>query len=648
MKLKSILAFLPLFLLSFLPNLLASEPYYVFDARPLNKCDYANPAEVRKVWDETLLLATLQGLANRDSARLYLVYVQAYGRNTDEFWLDVFNKEIPGSDASAPQRKGWLQDRERRDAASLDELLTVFADAYSGAVVYDEKTPSTVNVALTVAGAEKLLPVRYDAAEDSLYSKIVLNGPKLPVKARLINEDGSPMFNGKGKIPGTDLDSTGSIKTDPYYWMIENYIKTGKVDPTEGAYYIDAYWVGRPIGAVQNHCLTNRDFTVSRKGFFFDLSPWEDETPNDDREQPLGSDFNAFNAIMRAAYDAANGQKAIRVCGFTPWDTKYTDYGGVGCKHPGVPTEWRHAELLSNYNGYLDADALGLCAMANASFFQHFPLDEFYPQQKPTLDDLKAKGYVDENGKIADKTFVAIYAGDYDSAAWVYQSMPAFWFDQTRGEIPISWAFNPNLSDRFAPGFDYIRRTQTPNDFFTSGDTGAGYVNPTAFAEPRRFSNLPDGLDVWIEHSKKYFKRWDISGIGFLIDGDASTSDRKTLERLSEFSPAGITTHRGGTMGVVDNPLGGKTPFRPMNWDLDNPKHASEIVLGDVRTNMGPQFNVYRTILWTPEKLKQLQDLVKNNPDRGKRVEFVDAYSFWTLLRLEMERIDENETKIRL
>jgi len=627
----------------------AEKPFYLYDLTQFRDFDRADKAAVRRAWDETFLVAALQGLANREEARLYVFFVAAQGVETDRFWLDLFSKAIPAN-GSEPARRGWLQGRERRQIDSLEELLTVFADAFEGVVLYDEAVPSTANVAASVAGADRLLPIRFDPAPGSLYSRLVAdpNGPRLPVVVRLINADGSPLFVGSGKIPGTDLDSTGSVKCDPYYWLIEKYLKTGKLNPTEGGYYLDADWIRRPIGATQNHCLTNRDFGISRAAFFFDLSPWDDETPNDDPNQPLGADFNAFNAILRAAYDATGGRKMIRVAGFTPWDAKYTDHGNAGGKHGGVQTEWRHAEILSNYNAYLDADALGLGAMANASFFQHFPLADRYPHRKPTVDDLRRRGYIDDNGYPVDKTFVAIYGGDYDSAAWVYQTAPVFWNDEARGSIPISWAFNPNLADRFAPGFDYLRRTKSDLDFFVAGDSGAGYVNPTALLEPRRFSNLPDGLDVWIEHCRKYFERWDLSGVGFVIDGDARPSDRAVLERLAEYAPDGITTHYGPKMGVVDGPNGLKTPWRPMNFDLADPVSGANIVLGDVRKNKGVQFNIYRTILWSPSKVKTLFENVKADADRGARVEFVDMYTFWLLLRLEMERLGVDETDVRL
>ena len=35
---------------------------------------------------------------------------------------------------------------------------------------------------------------------------------------------------------------------------------------------------------------TNHDYFVANKAFFFDLSIWGDEAPNDDPEQPLGTD----------------------------------------------------------------------------------------------------------------------------------------------------------------------------------------------------------------------------------------------------------------------------------------------------------------------------------------------------------------------
>ncbi len=48
-----------------------------------------------------------------------------------------------------------------------------------------------------------------------------------------------------------------------------------------------------------------------------------------------------------------------------------------------MPSDWRYAEILSCFNAYMDADAIGYSAMANASFYQHYPQAPTYPQPDP-------------------------------------------------------------------------------------------------------------------------------------------------------------------------------------------------------------------------------------------------------------------------
>src|SRR5699024_4994793 len=118
-----------------------------------------------------------------------------------------------------------------------------YAPYIEGVVVYDGNIASTSNVASSVAGIENLVAIRYDETPGSLYDRLVLHGPKLPVKRWLLNPDGTSMFTGKKgtKIPGTERYSTGSLKNDPYVWFIEKYMKTGKCNTEFAAYYIDQY-----------------------------------------------------------------------------------------------------------------------------------------------------------------------------------------------------------------------------------------------------------------------------------------------------------------------------------------------------------------------------------------------------------------------
>lgn len=600
------------------------QTVWTYNIEPLHRAVLADPVQVRQSWDEAHLVSALQGLVNRKAPRLYLYFVKQGGESIDRYWLDLLRQPQGGGSS------GWLANTEIIEIGSLDELLEQFRGDYRGAVVYDEHVPATSNLASTIAGVENLLPIRYDTAPDSLYSRLITdpNGPQIPVKRALVKDDGSPLFTGAGKIPRTELDSTGSAKCDAYRWLTEQYIKTGKTSSAELGYYLDAYWLQVPL-MVQNQLLTNQDYFIARRAPFIDLSPWADEKPNDEPNQPLGADQAALTELLRAMVTRNRGMTMIHVGGFIPWDTKYTDANNVGGTHGAVDAEWKLAEILSNFNAYLDADALGCGAMANASFYAHFPLKKKYSFRKPTLNDLRKKGLVNAGGTPADKTFVAIYAGDYDSAAWVYQMMPHIWNDPNRGSVPISWAFNPNLADRFAPGLDYFRRTATPNDFFIAGDSGAGYVNPMALVPPRSFSNLPSALDVWAKHCKKYYARWDLSVTGFLIDGFAPATDETVKKAYAQFSPDGIVLHHPGPQGITDG-----MPWIGMKYDLPNTPDAeagANIVLGDVRTDAGPQFLVYRTILWTPTQFKALHDRLKSDPTHGDRIEFVDMYTFFLL-----------------
>ncbi len=357
-------------------------------------------------------MAALQGLVNRDQPRLYVYLVGDHGR-VDRDWLARLQARA----------NGWST-RGCVLSPICSHWSAPIAQSVRGAVVWDERVPATALIASTAAGVEDLLPLRFDSRPDSLYSRLVVaeTGPRLPVVLRLLNDDGTPMFTGS---------RTGSAKCDALLWAADRFLKTGKSDPTWLGYYPDAWWLtGTPRIAPVNTLLSNHDDFIARRGFFFDLGPWDDESPDDDRAQPPGTDAKTLRAILAAAHEAARG-RMIHVGGFTPWDQKYTDY--TGGRHGGVPTEWRYAEILSCFDAYMDADAPGLHAMANASVFHHFPLAERYPQKgPPSAADLLARGFLDGAGHVAARNFAAIYAGDYDSAAWLYHQLPEVWDDPAR------------------------------------------------------------------------------------------------------------------------------------------------------------------------------------------------------------------------
>ncbi|HEY0866883.1 MAG TPA: hypothetical protein VGE01_05880 [Fimbriimonas sp.] len=542
----------------------------------------------RQQWDRLHALSALQGLANRDRPRLYVNLVGEQGR-IDRYWWDYLSRD-------------WMKGATVARSDSFEELVLRFPGKVKGLVVWREEVPASSNVASTVAGVEGLLPVRYDPAADSLYSKL-----KRDLKVRVE----VPEFTGKGMIPGTGIPTTGSAKCDAYLWAAERYLRTGRCNPLKMGYYPDAFWLKRPNGLpIDRTLLSNHDYFIAHKGFLFDLGSWHDESPDDDPNQKPGTDAETLQRILRLAYEKGKG-KMIHVGGFTPWDLKYTDFTGM--KNGGVATEWRYAEILSCFNAYMDADAPGLGPMANASFFQHFPLRREYKQPKTEAPSADPR-----------KFYAAFYVGDYDSAAWLYRMMPELWDDPNRGAVPLSWAFNPNLADRFPVGMHRARETATPNDVFITGDSGAGYLNPGYLVPPRKWSELPSGLDAWIEHCRPYYRRWGLEVTGFVIDGNAPEMSDAVRKAYAKLSPGGVIAQKVPEQSEVQG-----VPFMRMGSDLDggNLERSAAIVLEDARK---PGLRVYRTILWSPTQHKNLMERVRReNPN----VEFVTVPALMEMVR---------------
>ncbi|MGD0536459.1 MAG: hypothetical protein ABSC03_02310 [Verrucomicrobiota bacterium] len=589
---------------------------FTFDARPLQKLDLGQPANAARVWDTLHVLSALQGLANRETPRFYLFYCAEFGTDTDQFWFNWFRGE-----------DGWLKDVAVRPLADVTAAVTTLRDAFDGVVVYDPEVPATSNLASTAAGVERLLPVRFDPATNSLFT-LLTRRLGLPVKLWLVRPDGTPKFTGRGTVPDSTLASSGSAKVDAYRWAAARWLKTGRCAPGVAAYYLDAFWLRRPRNAAPDmHTLANHDWFIARRAFFFDLAPWGDEPPVDDPAQATGTDKRGLLEVLRALYDRAGGG-ITKIGGFPPWPFKYTTTGGAG-KHEGVPTEWEFTRLISQFNAYKEADAAGPGAMANASFFQHYPLKQRYPQPnpKPTPAQWQARGLVAADGRVAKRLFVGHYVGDYDAPSWLYKAVPAFFRDPARGAVQLGWAFDPNLSDRAPQALAYAYRHATTNDFFIAGDSGAGYLNPRGLTI-RPDSALPSGLRVWSEHCRRDFARWDMTITGFMLDGASGASTETEFAAYRTFSPDGLGTHfeKGPALhaGVPTCP----------EMDLpDSAEQAANVIADRVAKARGQTAFLWaRSILkspgWYAEVSRQLRE---QHPQAA--VEVVDPYTFFGLIR---------------
>lgn len=562
---------------------------------------FTGPENSKLRYDLLKAISALQGLVNRDSSKLYMTYLV----ETDQYWLEHYRSE-----------NGFLSEEDWHELTDWDELLDAFEPWLKGVVLWDETVPATANVAATICGVEGLLPVRYDPAPHSFYSQFIAEEKRLPVKKSLVD-----LFSGTGTISGTELPSSGSAKCDAYLWAKEKYLDTGLCDPMLLAYYLDGHrWHadGEWYPDLSNTMVSNHDYYIARKAFFFDLSPWDDELPCDDLEQPLGTDLQTMKAILISQYRNSGGNKIFTVGGFTPWYVKYTKSSIWPGKYGAVETEWRHAEILSSYNAIMDADAYGLSGMANASIHRHHPLKERYEQSRPDAVVKKP-----EKGKV----YVLFYMGDYDSAAWLNSHVRLIWDDPKRGELPLAWGFNPNLSARVPNVFEYVYQTKMDNDVFVSGDSGAGYLNPTYLLEPRVHSELPSAMEAWIAHNKAYYEQFDLSITGFLLNGHEQINE-EVQRSYAQFSPDGVITQEYKGPAEVDGTL-----FQQLFHNIGpygTVREAVDVIYSSLTNTEEAQFIVYRTLLLPPSFLIETLETIRNERPELE-IEPLDPYTFFRM-----------------
>ena len=557
-------------------------------------------------YDMLKFVVAVQGLRNRDFPEIYLFWQEA-----DRFWLDYMTKE-----------GNFMHGMKLVSIETFDEFLSLYADFIRecGLAVWEFAVPATMNVATTACGVDGYLPVR-EADEPGSIKSRVMAATGVEVKLDLVGK-----FTGKGTVPDTDRPSTGSAKCDAYVWALEKYMD--KTNPTLLVYMADGggYRRGEPYYPdLGNLFVPNHDYAITKGAFVFDVSCWDDEAPWDDPDQPIGADFAIMQEVFMRQYQKTNGQEMTTVCGFIPWHIKYTQAGGKG-SHEGVESEWRFTEILSCYNCVKDADAAGYCGLANASAFTHFPLDDKYHNPRPAVTE-----EFDPN-----KTYVLFYVGDYDAGAWTARHIPKWYKDPMLGKNPLMWCFNPNLSDRIPMAFDFIYKNYTQNDYFEAGDSGAGYNNPRLLYEPRPFSNLPDGHAVNDAHNKKYFDRFDIEIIGFIIDGHKPTTEQE-MRDFSEYIIGGSMNNGPIETTIVNGAVYMRETCDAGAEKVDVDKCVNLMLHFVDHMPKEKKFHIFRTILVSPTDHDRLMEGLKAaRPEANFTL--VDPYNFFRLAKEAKEK----------
>ena len=636
--------------------------------------------------DVARLVYSLQGLINRDFGRdsTHTSIVYATSEATDSKWMDYMKSE--GS---------VYENLERVAITSWDNFLEVFKNQieYCGIILWDGNVPATSNVAGTICGLDGYLPV---LAKSPLHDQLKAAG--IAEKQSLVDlfQNG----NRGQKIAGTDVISTGSAKNDAYRWALEKYFHRCSANYLayilDGASTIKGYeaYEDNPTALLRNaaaNCLSNHDYLIARRCFFFDLAPYKGEPACDDPAQrtmyqlacphcsvpdlyeydqlmgfedpdcancgekvtwrnwdeevkeiavaKIGLDNETMLMIYARRYERAKGAIG-QLMGFPPWWLKYTSTDGQGTQ-AATWIEWLYCEYITCYNLAKEADAAHPSSMTNGSaFYKYVPMVEKYEN--------KFEDYYKTSGlKYSDDTYYyTIYVGDYDSSAWLKEHVYEFFMkqggDRARGTLPLTWCFNPNLSNRVPMIFDYVYQNKKDNEFFAAGDSGAGYVIPSglfadlpmAYSRETRPLEYGNGDVQWANYCKKFYERFDMKATGFIINGSNSyTTD--ILGMYSSFSTMGalhngsgslMTNYKGVPYIYCQNGLGDE------GKDLSG--KASGMYDHATGRMAGYNFGAYRTVCWSPSGIRDVVEAFDEYAaGKDMKTQYVELHSLLTLAK---------------
>jgi hypothetical protein len=148
--------------------------------------------------------------------------------------------------------------------------------------------------------------------------------------------------------------------------------------------------------------------------------------------------------------------------------------------------------------------------------------------------------------------------------------------------------------------------------------------------EPRPISGFPSGVQAWEKHCKPYYRRWDLSVTGFIIDGYAPGLNKKGLDAYASFSPNGIVPQKISPTQLVNN-----MPVLRAGPDVNDsdPMQAAKNIVKSVNANSLP-FQWFRNILkspsWYVKVVDELQAL-------DSSIELLDAPTFFELYRIYLK-----------
>jgi len=136
---------------------------------------------------------------------------------------------------------------------------------------------------------------------------------------------------------------------------------------------------------------------------------------------------------------------------------------------------------------------------------------------------------------LINRIYVNFIVSDGDNLQYMQNHLKEVWADPARGRVPISWTINPLAADAAPAMLSYYERTATPNDYFVTGSSGAGYIHPSAW---------PDAtFHLFAEQTQRYMARTGLRVIQIQNTGAARPQPlepQKAAAYASGILPLGI------------------------------------------------------------------------------------------------------------
>ena len=492
--------------------------------------------------DVKIMMATLQGIVNRNQPRIYLLENQEEGKMT---WLN--DLKVPYTVHDDP----W-------------ELVSDFKKEVKGIIVYDPKVPDSINVATTLAGlkdavvASPELSAKLTAAPyglkvlDDLQGKFkdkldaytwqyenlwkqtthrMLIGlspdtsvklpPGLPQSFKVVAEEKTQERDAKNRKI-YDLDLTSFLGTDAVYLRFEDAFQqdgwgsavhevTVKADGQTIAQFVPGTDDEKPFlydaqssqlseGSGGHRFADNGRYFVyefkvpaGTKSLTASVDMWNqfkvlagnEAPPSSEQKEPYGylRDYAVANKAM-VFWLGTNTpeQKALfdKILADVPAGTPY-----LGWFSNDTEGEFNGVELLSNHSIYV----LAADWFSNLTVFSG---TENKGQGPLPSDKVKTP-------KLENKIYVTYTFSEGDNFQYNQHRMRNLWDDPNRGKVPINWTSSPMLYDGAPAMLNYYRSTATANDQLIAGPSGGGYFYPNAWPE--------ETLPAFLKKTSSYLKK---------------------------------------------------------------------------------------------------------------------------------------------